>query len=366
MQQPMEIPKIQLFKRYVRAASGFWKGETGWMAWSLFFLLIALILFQLLVSYLINYWNRDFFNALSSKDAHEIKKIGLLFIPLAISNVLIAILNVWAKMRVQMKWREWLSNYMIDYWLKNDHYRKLTVMKNLARNAEFRIAEDGRVATDHPLELFLGLFSSTITAITFIGILWDVGGTLDFNAFGDSYSIPGYLVYVALLYSVILTSSTVIFARFLTASVEEKNSSEAELRATASLLRVHGERGIELDHKKEESNTLKKNLTKVIHSWKNLCFQLMRTTLVSSGNGVLAPVMGLLFCAPKYIGGGMTIGAVVQAAAAFVTVQSCFNWLLNNYPSIADWLSSSNRVGFLLYSLDDIEQKEKSQHHSTS
>lgn len=362
MQPSIHINKYELFKRYAVAASGFWRGRTKWIAWPLFFLLIALILFQLLVSYLINYWNRDFFNALSNKDATEIEEIGLIFIPLFILNILIAISTVWAKMTAQRKWREWLSEYMIEYWVKNNHYLKLTVMSHRARNAEFRIAEDARVATDLPLELFLGLLSSFLTAITFISILWTVGGTLDFTAFGVSYSIPGYLVHVALIYSAILTISTIVFAHSLTASVEQKNHAEAELRGAASVLRVHGESNSELDHQKLEISAIKKTLKSVIEGWRVLCWQLMRTTLVSAGNGVLAPVIGLLFCAPKYIAGGMNIGQVVQAAAAFVTVQSSFNWLLNNYPSIADWLSSSHRVGFLLCSLDDIEDEEKKEH----
>jgi putative ATP-binding cassette transporter len=56
----------------------------------------------------------------------------------------------------------------------------------------------------------------------------------------------------------------------------------------------------------------------------------------------------------------MSLGEVVQAAAAFVTVQSCFNWLVDNYPRIADWRSSANRVGFLLVALDEIEKEPSS------
>lgn len=349
-------PNSQLFARYLKMAAGFWKGKSGCLAWALFLFLIGLIITQLYVQYKINFWNRDFFNALSKRDVHEVWHEGALFIPLALSSILIAVMMVWAKMKAQRSWRKWLSTYMIEKWVQNDHYRKLTVMKNHPRNAEFRIAEDARVATDLPFELTIGLITALLTAITFISILWQVGGTLEFKLFGISMYIPGYLVVVALLYSALLTTATVFFARYLTKAVEEKNASEAEYRSVASTLRSHGEEGI-MDNQAEEIGAVKIALRHVISSWRKLSFQLMRTTSVSTGNAVLAPVIGLLFCTPKYLANGMTIGQVVQAAAAFVTVQNAFNWLLNNYPSIADWISSSNRVALLINAIDALEQK---------
>jgi len=351
--------KFQLFSRYFKSDSGFWRGRTGWLAWPLFVLLIFLIIFQLFIQYKINFWNRDFFNALSKKDVAQIWKEAWVFIPLALSSIFIAVMTVWAKMTAQRRWRQWLSKSMLSIWVKDSHYSRLTVMKHHPRNAEYRIAEDARVATDLPFELAIGLISSALTALTFIGILWQIGGTLNMIAFGNAISIPGYLVVVALGYSALLTCATIFFARYLTKAVEYKNSSEAEYRSAASILRMHGEGENHPKNLQEDVKAIEPALNRVIESWRKLCFQLMRTTCVSNGNAVLAPVIGLLFCTPKYLSGELSIGQVVQAAAAFVTVQNSFNWLLNNYPSIADWISSSNRVAFLLLALDKLEQEKK-------
>jgi ABC-type uncharacterized transport system fused permease/ATPase subunit len=88
--------------------------------------------------------------------------------------------------------------------------------------------------------------------------------------------------------------------------------------------------------------------------WKNLCWQLARTTLVSQGNALLAPVIGLVLCAPKFLGDAMTLGELTQAAAAFTLVQASFNWLVDNYGRVVDWISSLERVGGLLLSLDEL------------
>jgi ABC-type uncharacterized transport system fused permease/ATPase subunit len=81
----------------------------------------------------------------------------------------------------------------------------------------------------------------------------------------------------------------------------------------------------------------------------------MRTTYVSHGNTLLAPLAGLIFCVPHYIQGTMLLGDVTQAAAAFVAVQGAFNWLIDNFPRLAECLSSANRVGNLLTAFDRLE-----------
>ena len=70
----------------------------------------------------------------------------------------------------------------------------------------------------------------------------------------------------------------------------------------------------------------------------------MRATVVSNSNVVLAPVIPIILCAPKYLAGEMSLGQVMQAAAAFVVVQAAFNWLVDNYPRLADWAASARNV----------------------
>ena len=91
--------------------------------------------------------------------------------------------------------------------------------------------------------------------------------------------------------------------------------------------------------------------------WRRLCWQLMRTTIVSHGNSLLAPIIGLVLCAPKFLAGAMTLGELTQAAAAFTLVQASFNWIVDNYGRIADWMSSLGRVGSLLLSLDRLNRE---------
>jgi energy-coupling factor transporter ATP-binding protein EcfA2 len=48
----------------------------------------------------------------------------------------------------------------------------------------------------------------------------------------------------------------------------------------------------------------------------------------------------------------------MQAASAFAIVQSALNWLVDNYPRLADWAASARRVASLQASLAALEQTE--------
>jgi len=349
----------RLISRFWQSATGFWRGRSAWRAWPLVALLIAIVLLQLSVQYRLNFWNRDFFNAIERKDGAELWAQTLRFVPLAVANVTLAITSVWGRMTMQRKWRAWLSNHLYDYWLENDHYRRLRFMLGDHQTPEYRIAEDARIATDVPIDLAVGLLSSLLTAITFIAVLWSVGGSLAVNAFGLILAIPGYLVFAVLLYSILVTAAMMLIASRLTRVMQENKRAEAELRATGAHIRESGEGTALPDGKKDTRRTIGAALDQVIAQWLALCWQLMRLTLVTQSNLLLAPIVGLLLCMPKYLAGTLTLGQVVQAAGAFAKVQGAFNWITDNYGRLAEWTSSANRVASLLLALDQIDPPEQ-------
>src|SRR5262245_19446626 len=80
--------------------------------------------------------------------------------------------------------------------------------------------------------------------------------------------------------------------------------------------------------------------------------------LVSQTSGYIAPILPIILCAPKFLDNAMTLGEVMQAASAFAIVQSALNWLVDNYPRLADWAASARRVAALDLALDGLERAE--------
>lgn len=349
----------RLLARYWHTASGFWRGPRAWRTWLLLFVLVATVLLQLVVQFYLNFWNRDFFNAIERKDSAELWRQALIFLPLAAVSLSLAIASVWGRMTMQRTWRAWLSERLYDYWLERGHYRRLHLMPGEHDSPEYRIAEDARVATDLPIDLTLGLVSATLTAITFIGVLWSVGGGIEIHAFGYNLAIPGYLVVAVVLYSVILTAAMILIARHLTSILEDNKRAEAQLRSIGAHLRATGEGTERTNSHHDGRRMIRGALNEVILQWMLYCWQMMRMTLVSHTNTLLTPVIGLLLCTPKFISGSMTLGEVVQAAAAFAIVQGAFNWISDSYSRLAEWTSSANRVSSLLLGLDQIGDPEE-------
>jgi putative ATP-binding cassette transporter len=345
----------RLLSRFWQSASGYWRGRSAWRAWLLVLALIATVLLQLLTQYRLNFWNRDFFNAIGFKDEAGLWSQALRFVPLAMASLGLTVFSVWARMTLQRSWREWLSGHLYDYWLKDERYKQLRFVAGDYEAPEFRIAEDARIATDLPIDLVLGLLQSLLNAVTFIGILWSVGDSLPIAVRGFALTIPGYLVIAVIVYSFLLSAALILIARHLTRVLEENKRTEAELRSVGTHARERGE-GLVEDDNRDPRHTVGAALKAVIAIWRIYCWQLMRMTVVTSSSVLITPVIGLLLCIPKYLGGSMTLGEMVQAAAAFVVVQAAFGWFTDNYARLAEWTSSANRVAALLLALDQVEQ----------
>jgi putative ATP-binding cassette transporter len=345
--------------RFWKSARGFWRGPTARLAWGLIGLLIVITVLQLLVQYRLNLWNRAFFNALELRDSGEIWHQTHLLALFAALSIGLAVTAVWGRMTFQRSWRAWVSRHLIAAWLGDERYRRIDLWNGEHQNAEYRIAEDARLATDAPIDLVIGLLAAVLTAGTFVVVLWHVGGALDVVVLGIELTIPGYLVVAAVTYAVLTTGTLMFVGRRMMGIIDSKNQAESELKYVVSHLRERtGARMSAADADATEAE-VGSSLRDVMWQWRNLCWQYMRTTYVSHGNTLLAPLVGLILCVPHFIEGTMLLGDVTQAAAAFVAVQGAFNWLIDNFPRLAECLSSANRVGNLLMAFDRLEAAER-------
>jgi len=345
-------------RRFWQSARGFWRGDTALLAWSLIAALAVTTVVQVVVQYRLNLWNRDFFNALEFRNGREIwHQSGLLLVFVA-AAVVLGVFAVWGRMTFQRRWRQQLSADLIASWLGDERHRRLDLWNGEHQNPEYRIAEDARLATDAPIDLVVGLLSSLLSGVTFVAVLWNVGGSIDIPLGDIDVTIPGYLVVAAVVYATLTTGTMMLVGRNMVDVIERKNQSESALKYAFSHLRESTVSEAPPAELRDAMAAVPPALNDVIRQWKYLCGQHMRTTYVSQANALLAPVIGLILCVPHYVQGTMLLGDVTQAAAAFVAVQGAFNWLVDNYPRLAEWLSSANRVGTLLNAFDRIETPE--------
>jgi putative ATP-binding cassette transporter len=348
-----------LLARFWEAALGFWRKGGGRTAWVLTLTMLTIALVHLGLQYRLNVWHRVMFDALDKRDGSGVLSQSMLFFPLILASVSVGAASTYMKLTLQRRWRAWLNAHILDQWLTSGRYYQLNLVPGDHSNPEHRVTEDLRLSVEAPVEFALGVFSAVLSAITFIGVLWFIGGALTIPVGSMMLRIPGFLVLAAVIYAVLASASMVLIARGFIVVSENKNQAEAEYRYTLTRLRENGESIAMLGGEQEERAGLDAAFTTVRTRWRELMRQYIRTTIVSYTSGGLAPIIPILLCAPKYVAGTMTLGEVMQAASAFYTVQTAFSWLVENYPRLADWTASARRLASLLVSLDRLEHADR-------
>jgi vitamin B12/bleomycin/antimicrobial peptide transport system ATP-binding/permease protein len=353
-----ELRRQYLLRRFWQTAGRFWSDRGRQISWVLSIVLFIIILLNIAASYGMNLWNRAIFDGLEKKDASTVLFLSLIYFAILAASVTVNVTQVYARMTLQRRWRRWLTDSLVDRWLKGGRYYQLNLVSGDHTNPEYRIADDVRIASESPVDFVTGVVTAFLSAATFIVVLWTIGGALEFMLGGFHVYIPGFLVIAAVLYAVIASTSMAFIGRRFVAVSEDKNQSEAELRYVLTRLRENGESIALIQGEEEERAGVERSLKKVLRTWRDICFQTMKTTVVSQTSSYIAPILPIILCAPKFLDGTMSLGEVMQAASAFTIVQGAFNWLVDNYPRLADWTASARRAAALMVSLDALERAE--------
>jgi putative ATP-binding cassette transporter len=299
----------------------------------------------------VNRWSKFFFDALEKKDTTDaVLGIGLVLL-LALFSAASSVGLLHSRMRLQLRWRQWFVRTLMDRWISNRHFYQLTIIQTEADNPEARITEDARLAIELLVDFTLGVLNASLVAISFISILWIVGGALTIGG----YSIPGYMVIACILYSGVTTLCMYLLGRQLVRRVEDKAAGEAQFRYELTRVKDNAETIALIGGDQAERRNLDETLSDLVKRWIGVIVWQGRMMWLNGANLVLAPVVPLVLGAPKYLSGELTLGSLMQAAAAFVQVQVALNWLADNAMRLADWFASSNRVMQLSEAIDRLE-----------
>ena len=182
---------------------------------------------------------------------------------------------------------------------------------------------------------------AVVGAAAFISILWTVGGsyTLDLGTLGP-VTIPAYMVIVALAYGIIASGLMLWVGAPLVGFVGRKNEAEGYFRFAMMRIRDNAESVALMNGARYEQAVLGRFYETVVARWMAIVWQHGHLTWITNSSGPMIPIIPLLFAAPKYISGELTLGQVTQLAAAFVQVQIAISWVVDNYNRVAEWYAS--------------------------
>ncbi|MFN3889127.1 MAG: ABC transporter ATP-binding protein/permease [Beijerinckiaceae bacterium] len=337
--------------RFLAFALGYWRHESRAQAWLLTAGTLGFLLGVVGAALAVNRWNKFFFDSLERKDVDALWLGVWIVLGLAALSALAAMGLLQMRMRLQVRWRQWLTRALVARWLSERRFYQLSVVGGDAENPEARMTEDARLATELFVEFAVGALNAVIAAVSFVGVLWFVGGGIDFAG----YHVPGYLVIACLLYSGLTTAAMVLLGGPLVRKVEQKAAAEAQYRYELTRVRDSAENIALIGGEDDERARLADTFRHLLRRWRAVIWQQGHMTWISGANLVLAPVVPLLLGAPKYLSGDMTLGSLMQAASAFVQVQVALNWIADNALRLADWFASARRVSDLTDALDRLD-----------
>ncbi len=346
---------LEAARSFMGLSRGWWSGSTAPKAWFWTLALASVILVNVGVNVLMNGWHGWFFNALERKDGAAASMAMAAFPLIVVAAAAVGVMILKTRETLQVHWRQWLSAKLIDLWVDRRRFQRLGPSGLEPANPEYRIADDVRWATEPLVDFAIGLLSAIITVVTFVGILWSIGGSLTLGEGERAVTIPAYLVLAAILYGIAVSTLMLLVGRRLPQHYARRNESEAKFRFGLMRLRDSADAIAIGNGQFSERKAIGQTYETLAKRWLAVIGERAKLTWITNGNGALVPVVPLLLAAPKYLAGEMSLGSVVQVAAAFVQVQIAFNWILENFMRIAEWLASARRVNDLAESIDALE-----------
>ncbi|GAB0113426.1 ABC transporter ATP-binding protein/permease [Acidisoma sp. C75] len=342
----------------------YFRSEERWSAFALLAGTLILNLALVGMNVVLNYWNGAFFDAIQAYDWKTFiqllffyKKTQHGFLPgfceLAAVFILVAVYAVYLSQWLQIRWRRWLTARYLDDWIGDRTYYRMSLTSRLADegtdNPDQRISQDISEFVSATLSLSVDLISNVVTLFSFLGILWLLSGPI--KLFG--ISIPGYMVWVALIYSVIGTWLTHLVGRQLVGLTFRQQRVEADFRFALMRLRENTEGVALYEGEDEERGELRGRFRFIVENW----WQIMRRTralnLLTNGYAQIASVFPIVVAAPRYFSHAMPLGGLTRISSAFGQVQGALSWFVSNYPSLASWSATVERLGTFRRSMDE-------------
>jgi putative ATP-binding cassette transporter len=299
-----------------------------------------------------NEWNRRFYDSIQNKNEAVFWREIIFFSWLAVFYILNFVARAVVSPYLRLRWRRWLTNHYLSHWLHGRGYYRIELQRSVD-NADQRISEDLRQLGEYTMTLLLGLLGSVATLISFIFILWELSGPLSLKFIGIDATIPGYMAWVALIYSFVGTFLANIVGRRLINLNFMRQRYEANFRFGLVRVRENAE-GIALyNGEQRETDQLNLRFADIFRNGWQVLFTQAQLAFYQAGYGQLAIIFPYVVTAPRFFAGAITFGVMTQTASAFGQVQGAMSFFIDNYTSLAELRAVMDRLKGLQHATDD-------------
>jgi putative ATP-binding cassette transporter len=321
----------------------YWVSEERWSAWARLVAIISLDLSFVYINVRLNQAHGTVFNALQQNDAAGFFRAFGTILLLVLSIIVVVVLRAFLVQTLQLRWRRWLTDQYLTHWLADRIFYRLR-FSGRVDNPDQRIAEDIRLFIEYTLLMGLGLLSTLVMLASFTVILWGLSGSLTLPVGGLAFTIPGYMFWVAVLYSGVGSVFAHLVGRPLIRLNNLQRSVEADFRFNLVRLREEAE-GIALYGGEVQERGITLGRFQVLYD--NVMRLILRNCQYMTFGIFVAQFANffpLLVAAPRYFAGAISLGALMQIANAFYQVNGALSWFIGNYTIFAEWRATVDRL----------------------
>jgi vitamin B12/bleomycin/antimicrobial peptide transport system ATP-binding/permease protein len=288
-------------------------------------------------SVLVNQWRNRFYNAMQEHDWHGFIRETIVFCVLAAAAVVLSVYQLYLNQWLQIRWRQWMTTKYLGEWLHDANHYRMQLQGDAADNPDQRITDDIKLFVDATLSLGVGLLSAIVTLTSFVIILWGLSAAAPLHVFGSEFDIPGYLVWGALIYAIFGTALTQWIGSPLVNLNFEQQRFEADFRFNLVRVRENSEQIALLRGEGAERGRLSDRFGRVVGNWYQIMSRTKRLTAFTASYEQAAVIFPFVLTAPAYFANKILLGAVLQTAEAFGSVQQALSFFVSAYRSLAEW-----------------------------
>lgn len=348
---------IRLFGDVFRLSLPYFRSEDRRAGLSLLAAVVGIELSIVAINVLINQWNARFFNALQDRNWNNFVSEIIVFCVLAAFFVVLAVYQLYLNQWLQIRWRSWMTRVYLERWLAGSTHYRMQLFGEAADNPDQRIADDINQFIEKSIYIVVRLLGAIVTLISFFAILWGLSQSAPLTLFGSPVAIPGYLVWAALIYSVLGTLLTHWIGWPLAAINFRQQRFEADFRFNLIRVRENAEQIALLRGEEAEKTRLGERFAHVIQNFMALMSRQKKVIFVQQSHSQAAVILPYIIVSPAYFSGAAPLGTLTQTASAFNSVQESLSFFVTFYRSIAEWAAIVDRLTGFNRALDEVQAK---------
>jgi putative ATP-binding cassette transporter len=278
----------------------------------------------------------------------------LLYVGLAVTDIVRNLLDVYLMQRFIIRWRVWLTRRLTRDWLDRDAYYRGRFVDEPIDNPDQRIQQDVDIFTTGPetntpsvgtsQTLVFGSVFAIVSVVSFTPILWGLAGPL--TIFG--ITVPRALFWMALVYVFFTTVVAFWIGRPLIRLSFRNELTNAAFRYALVRLRDAAEAVGLYRGENAERGQLMARFAAVIANYRAF----VRRTLAFLGwnrsmNQIVSPLPTIVQ-APRLFDGQIRLGDVTQSSSAFLRVHDSLAFFRAVYDSFASYRAAIIRLDGLV------------------